>query len=75
MDFCRGGENDISRGRKIGEISFYPSETKKTTFFAKNLLGKCHPGGAFAPSAGLPLSIAHVLRIFHYLKISRTSGS
>jgi len=29
------------RWPKSCEISFFPLETKKTTFFAKNLIGKC----------------------------------
>ena len=28
-------------GAKSGKISFSPLETKKTTFFAKNMMGKC----------------------------------
>jgi len=33
-DFFQGGD-------KNGEISFYSLETKRTTFFAKNVTGKC----------------------------------
>jgi len=29
------------RWPKSREISFFPLESKKTTFFAKNLIGKC----------------------------------
>jgi len=47
--FCRGGISGFFQGKlrvflgeaKNGEIPFFPLETKKTTFFAKNLIGKC----------------------------------
>ena len=35
-------QKDFSRGVKNGEIWFYPLETKKTTFFVENLMGKCY---------------------------------
>jgi len=34
MDFSQGGG-------KGGEISFYPLETEKTTYFTKNVMEKC----------------------------------
>jgi len=37
MDFCRGSQNDFSRGAENGDISFFPLETKKTTFLLKIL--------------------------------------
>jgi len=38
--FSRGGNSGFFDGEaKSGEISFYPLETMKTTFFAKNLIG------------------------------------
>jgi len=35
--FFQGSQNDFSRGSKSGEISFYPLEIKKTTFFLLNI--------------------------------------
>jgi len=35
VDFSRGSQKIIFQGGS-GEISFYPLDTKKTTFFAKN---------------------------------------
>jgi len=37
VDFSRGSQNDFSRGAKNGDISFFPLETKKTTFLLKIL--------------------------------------
>jgi len=42
VDFSRCSQKDFPMGAKIGEILFYPLESKKTTFFAKNLIGRCH---------------------------------
>jgi len=48
--FFQGGHNSaffhkkpniFFHGAKTGEILFYPLEIKKTTFFAKKLIGKC----------------------------------
>lgn len=39
--FFSGVANQISRGGQNDEISFYPLQTKRTTFFAKSLIGKC----------------------------------
>jgi len=48
VDFSRGSKKDFRGGS--GKISFYPPATKKTTFFAKNLIRKFQiPGGAKAP--------------------------
>jgi len=57
--FSRGGKSGLfqaqsktsfSREAKSGKISFYPVETKKMTFFGKNLIGKYQiPGGASPP--------------------------
>jgi len=41
VDFSRGSKKRFSRGGKSSKISFYPPKTKKTTFFAKNLVVKC----------------------------------
>jgi len=42
LDFSWGSHEDLSREAKCGEISFYPLETKKSTFCAKNLMEKCY---------------------------------
>jgi len=34
-------KNMFAGGAKSGKISFSPLETKKTTFFVKNMMGKC----------------------------------
>jgi len=40
-DFSRHGQKCISGGGVKWQKFIYPLETKKTTFFAKNLIGKC----------------------------------
>jgi len=40
VDFFRGTPKDFPGGTKTGKISFFPLETKKTTFLAKNVIGK-----------------------------------
>jgi len=39
--FFQGFPKILPGGDKSGEIAFYALETKKTTFFAENLIGKC----------------------------------
>ena len=39
--FSRGGPKYFCREGKCGKIRFSPLETKETTFFEKNLMGKC----------------------------------
>jgi len=59
------GSSHKKRGES-GEISFYPLENEKTTFFAKNFIGKCEisksrggqvsscpPSGAHAPKTSV----------------------
>ena len=46
----------FSRGGKTGEISFFPLETKKATFFAKNIIGKRQIFQPWAPKPPWPLS-------------------
>jgi len=41
VDFSRGSQKFFQGGAKSEEISFLPLETKKTTFFAKDVIGKC----------------------------------
>jgi len=52
--------NNFPGGAKNGKISFYPLETKKTTLFAENLLGKfqipweiCPPPTPMVPTLGM----------------------
>jgi len=54
--FPSGGNSGFFQGGS-GEISFYPVETNKTTFFGKNLIGK----GQISKSGGArpPTSEAH----------------
>ena len=49
--FFQRQSNRFFQGAKSGEISFYALETKKTKFFAKNLIGKCQISkcGVLAP--------------------------
>jgi len=53
--FSRGGKRGFFwRGAKCGEISLFPLETKKTTFFADNFMEKCQISkstGALEPPA------------------------
>ena len=39
VNFSRGKQKIFPGGLKYSEISFYPLETKKTTFFAQHLMG------------------------------------
>ena len=41
MIFSRGGPKYFCREGKSGKIRFSPLETKKTTFFEKNVMGRC----------------------------------
>jgi len=41
VDFSRRSQNIFPGEGQSDKNSFYPLETKKTTFFAKNLIGKC----------------------------------
>ena len=56
MDISRGNQKYFfRRGAKSGEVSFYPLETKKTTFFADNWTGKCQISKQIATSVPLYL--------------------
>jgi len=64
LDFSRCSQNYFSKGTKRGKILFYPFETKKTTFFAKNLIGKCqfsNSTGSRPHPATLPTPIFRLL--------------
>jgi len=72
MEFSRDAQKDFSMGAKTSKISFYPLKTKKTTFFAETLIGKCQMGvgkdaGGKRKSRGTlfpcVLSDAHLLTI------------
>jgi len=39
--FPKDSQRFFQAGAKNGEILFFPLETKKTTFFTKNVIGKC----------------------------------
>jgi len=71
--FPDGAKNIFPWGSKSGKISFYPLETKKTTFFAKNLTGKYQnsnsKAGAWSPCLPLPTTIPEVM--FHVECIGR----
>jgi len=41
VNFPGVANNIFAGGGKSAKISFYPFETKKATFIAKNLMGKC----------------------------------
>jgi len=53
----RGGQKYICRGAKSGKILFSPLETKKTTFFAKHLMGKCQISISWGPCPPTPMSL------------------
>jgi len=62
--FSRGSRKEFSRGCKSGEISFYPLETKNTTFFSKTLIGNCHiskPRGKLPWSLPTPMHVLWLL--------------
>jgi len=63
--FLRVGKNIIPKGAKSGEISFYTLETKKSTFFAKDVIGKCQ----ISKSRGLgpPSPLPTHMNMGHYL--------
>jgi len=48
VDFCRSSQKNFSWDGKCGEMSFFPLETKKTTVFAEQFVGKCQ----FSKSSG-----------------------
>ena len=58
VDFSRDSQKDVSRGES-SEITFNPLETKKTTFFANNLIGKCQISKSRGKGPLPPLSDAH----------------
>ena len=66
VDFSRRSQKYISRGGQSDKNSFYPLKTKKTTFFVKNLIGKCqfsnYRGGK--PPSPLP---TRMVRLFIFL--------
>jgi len=50
---------NICKGYKSGEISFFLLETKKTTFFAKNAIGKRKTSKSWVASPRAPTADAH----------------
>jgi len=54
----------FAEGAKSGKISFSPSETKKTTFFAKTLMGKCQISKSWG---GLPFPPSREADLFGIL--------
>jgi len=50
-------EGFFPRGAKTGEVSFFPIETKKTTFFAKSLIRKCQISKCGGPPFPAPTPI------------------
>jgi len=69
--FSRGGKVDFSwrrqkyfsSGGKSDKISFHPLKTKKTTFFAKNLIGKCQVSNS-REGQGPPAPTSNTLQEF-----------
>jgi len=49
VDFSRGSQKDFPEGAKSGEIPFNPLETKKSMFFAENVIGKFQNPGGLGP--------------------------
>jgi len=70
MDFSRGSQKGFSIRGKSDEISFFPPETKKTTFSAKNVTAKCQisnsEGCQGYPLPALPTPIPVLVNIFRY---------
>jgi len=67
MEFATGSHKHFSRGTTSDEISFFPLETKKTTFLPKIAIGKCQIlNSSWGPCPQTPPSDAHALCLQHF---------
>jgi len=59
------------QGAKSGKISFLSLETKKTTFFTKQLMGKCQISKSWGPCSPTPMP----LKLFYNRKAEENSNN
>jgi len=69
--YVQGWAKIYLQGGKSGKISFLPLETRKTTFFAKKLMGKCQISKSWGP---LP-SHTHAPKTFYNRKAEENSNN
>jgi len=71
VDFPGVGQKYFYKGAKSVKISFSPLETKKTTFFAKKLSGKCQISKSWGYLT--PTSNTHASKISYDKKVEENS--